>query len=221
MHDIEPGGRGSSAANPLTWQQAQRAAWSADLVGPPAEVVVRAIVVTCLAFLAAGVVGGIVWSAWADPPAYHVFPNGPPRMDEEEAGRQFGVDVVFALVGLGTAVLVGFVTGWRWHRVGWPLVLAVTGAAGVAGIIAWRLGMILGPDDPATVVGSAQVGDDIPEQLELHADGLLAIWPIGGLAGLILAVLLFSRPSHPGRYQAGADPDAPSWRSAGSDPGRG
>src|SRR5690606_1132546 len=107
---------------------------------------------TCVAFLLAGALGAVLWSAWADPPAYHVFANGPPRMGEEEAGRQFGVDVDFALVGLGIAVLIGFVTGWRWHRVGWPLVLAVAGAAGYAGVIAWRLGMILGPDEPASMI---------------------------------------------------------------------
>lgn len=217
MHDIEPAGRRSSAANPLSWQQAQRAAWSADLAGPPSEVVIRAVVVTCLAYAAVGVLAAWLWSQWADPPAYHVFPDAT-LMDEEAAARQFGVDLDYALIALGLAAPVGFVTGWRWHRVGWPQVLAVAGGAGLAALIAWKLGIALGPDAPEETAAFARVGDDIPERLDVHADGLMAAWPIGALIGLIAAVLLFSRPSRPRPYRTTADTDPTSWRSSGSDP---
>jgi ribose/xylose/arabinose/galactoside ABC-type transport system permease subunit len=219
VHDIEPAGRRSSAANPLSWQQAQRAAWSADLAGPPSEVVVRAVVVTCLAYALVGVAGAWVWAQLADPPAYHVFSQAI-LMDEEEAGREFGVDLTYALVALGLAAPVGFVTGWRWHRVGWPQVLATAGGAAIAAVISWRLGIVLGPDDPQESIRTAQVGDDIPDKLDVHADGLLAAWPVAALIGLIVAVLLFSRPSRPRPYRSPSDPDV-TWRSpgVGPDPG--
>ncbi|HYJ67111.1 MAG TPA: hypothetical protein VEX15_05550 [Nocardioidaceae bacterium] len=199
MHDIDPAERRPSAAYPLSWQEAREAAWTADLAGPPAVQVVRAIVVTCVAFVMAGVIAGWLWVQWADPPTFQVLKTTA-VMGEEEAGRQFGVDVTFALVGLGLAVPLGFLAGWRWHRVGWPLVVGAAASAGLAAVIGWRLGIMWGPGDPAGEWRSAQVGDQVPEQLAMHAKGLLLVWPIGALAGLILAVLVFSRPLRPRPY---------------------
>lgn len=215
VHDTEPAGRHSSAARPLSWQQARRTAWSSDLAGPPVRIVVRAVVVTCLAYAAAGVLAAWLWVQLADPPAFHVFPDAV-LMDEEEAGRQFGVDLMYAGIAGALAVPLGFVTGWRWHRIGWPQVIAVAGGASIAAAIAWRLGIVWGPDDPEEMVPLAQVGDEIPERLDVHADGLLFTWPVAALIGLIAAVLLFSRPSRPLPYHARVG-DAAPWR-APSDP---
>lgn len=199
MHDIDPAERRSSAAYPLSWQEAREAAWTADLAGPPTSLVVRAVVVTFVAFVVAGVIAAWLWVQWADPPTYQVLKSSA-IMGEEEAGRQFGVDVTFALVGLGLAVPLGFLAGSRWHRVGWPLIVGAAASAALAAVVAWQLGEVWGPSDPAEEWHSAQVGDQVPEQLAVHAKGLLLAWPIGALAGLILAVLVFSRPSRPRPY---------------------
>jgi hypothetical protein len=200
VHDIDPAeGRRSSAAYPLSWQEAREAAWSADLAGPPASLVARAVVVTCVAFVLAGIVAAWLWVQWADPPTFQVLEKSA-IMGEEQAGRQFGVDVTYALIGLGIAGPLGFLAGWRWHRVGWPLVVGAAASAALAAVVAWRLGIVWGPSDPAEEWRSAQVGDQVPEQLAMHAKGLLLVWPIGALAGLILAVLIFSRPSRPRPY---------------------
>lgn len=200
MHDIDPAeGRRSSATYPLSWQEAREAAWTADLAGPPASLIARAVAVTCVTFVVAGVVAAWLWAQWADPPTYQVL-KASAVMGEEQAGRQFGVDVTFALIGLGIAALLGFLAGWRWHRVGWPLVVGVAVSAGLAAVVAWQLGVALGPSDPAGVWRSAQPGDHVPERLAVHAKGLLLVWPIGALAGLVLAVLVFSRPSRPRTY---------------------
>jgi hypothetical protein len=198
VHDIDPANR-SSAAHPLSWQQARQAAWSADLAGPPTRLVVRAVVVTCVAFAVAGAIAGWLWAELADPPAYEVLRAGA-IMGEEQAGREFGVDVTYALIALGFAVPLGLLTGWRWHRVGWPQVLAAAGGAAIASVVAWQLGVRWGPSDPADGLPAAQVGDLLPEQLDVHAKGLLLAWPMGALVGLIIAVLLFSRPSRPRPY---------------------
>jgi hypothetical protein len=211
VHDIEPAGGQSSSARPLSWQQAQRAAWSADLDGPPTALVVRAVLITGGLFVLAGVLGGWLWSEFADPPAFEVI-RSTATMGEEEAGRQFGVDVTFALVGVVLAVPLGLLTGWRWHRVGWPQAVACTVGAGIATVIAWRLGIVLGPEDPAKLLAAASVGDLLPERLDVHARGLLLAWPVGALAGFVAAVLIFSRPPLP-------RPDGPAPSETGSPPG--
>jgi hypothetical protein len=198
VHDRDPA-PGSSAARPLSWQQAREAAWSADLAGPPTGLVVRAVVVTCVAFAVAGVLGGWLWAQLADPPAYEVLRAGA-IMGEEQAGREFGVDVTYALIGLGLAIPLGLLAGWRWHRVGWPEVLAAAGGAGIAAVVAWQLGVWWGPDDPVGLLSAAQPGDLLSDQLDVHAKGLLLAWPVGALIGVIIAVLVFSRPSRPRPY---------------------
>jgi hypothetical protein len=217
VHDIDPAGGRSSSSRPLSWQQARQAAWSADLEGPPTALVVRAVLITGALFLVAGLVGGWLWSEFADPPAFEVV-RSTAIMGEEEAGRQFGVDVTFALIGLAVAFPLGLLTGWRWHRVGWPQAVACAVAAGIAAVVAWRLGVILGPEDPAGLLDGASVGDLLPEQLDVHARGLLLAWPVGALAGFVAAVLLFSRPPLPPPYggPAPSDPGSPPGRK---DPG--
>jgi hypothetical protein len=200
LHDIDPAERRpSSAAYPLSWQEAREAAWTADLAGPPASQIARAVAISCVAFVVVGIIAAWLWAQWADPPSYQVLKNSA-IMGEEEAGRQFGVDMTFALIGLGFAVPLGFLAGWRWHRVGWPLVVGAAVSAGLAAVIAWQLGAVWGPSDPADVWRTAQPGARVPEQLAMHAKGLLLVWPIGALVGLIAAILVFSRPSRPRPY---------------------
>jgi len=218
VHDTEPAGGRSSSARPLSWQEARQAAWSTDLAGPPRELVVRAVVITCVLFAFAGLLGAWLWAEFADPPVFEVVRNGA-IMGEEEAGRQFGVDVTFAWVSVVLAAPLGLLTGWRWHRVGWPQALACAAGAGIAAVIAWRVGILLGPDDPASLLSAASVGDQLPQRLDVHAEGMLLAWPVAALVGFIVAVLLFSRPAMP-RSSSPPASDTGSWRDR-SDPGLG
>jgi len=208
VHETDSAEGRSSSARPLSWQQARRAAWSTDLAGPPTSLVVRAVLITCALFVLAGVLGGWLWSEFADPPAFEVLRHGA-IMGEEAAGQQFGVDVTYAVVGLALSVPLGLLTGWRWHRVGWPQAVACAVGAGIAAVVAWRLGIVLGPSNPSDLISSAAVHDLLPEQLDVHAKGMLLAWPVGALVGFISAVWVFSRPASPPPYpplQADAPP---------------
>lgn len=209
MPDIDPA-EPSSAAGQTAWGQARRAGWTASATGPPTALLVRALLVTAVVLIAAGVLGAWLWTQLADPPTFRVV-KANAVMGEEQAGRQFGVDLSYALIGLGLSAPLGFLAGWRWHRVGWPLVVAAAVGAGLGAVVAWRVGIAWGPADPATLWRGAQVGDRLPEQLDVHAEGLLLSWPVGALVGVLLAVLVFWRPSRSrpfGAYRA--DPE--QWR---------
>ena len=64
-----------------------------------------------------------------------------------------------------------------------PVVVLLTAAAS---LVAWRVGVELGPPPPESVVG-VEVGQKVPAQLAV--DGLVPflVWPIFGLAGVIAA----------------------------------
>ena len=151
--------------------------------------------------LLVGIAAGFVWEQLATPAEWEVRSTGL-VMDEAASKGQFSVDVVFVLVGLVAALLLGTVTTWTLRDMGWlvtPLVLAATIAAAV---IAWQLGIHLGPPDPSAVKGAA-VGDHIPAELAIDGLAPFLVWPIFGLIGLIVVTMIgvvrepLAVPPHP------------------------
>lgn len=143
--------------------------------------------VTLVAFLAGGVVAAALWDWFADPP-YSVVSGDNAFQGSEQLGRRFGIDAAFAWASLTVAVPLGALVGVRWHRVGWPLAFTLTVAGAIASVIAWRLGVVLGPAAPRELLVAAQDGDRLYEPLELHAVGLLLTAPVGALIGFMVAV---------------------------------
>jgi len=148
---------------------------------------VRVSAVTLAVFAVLGCLAGWLWSAWTDP-ALFLVTEGNAVMGELEAGRQFGADVVYSAIAVVAGLLAGSVLGWRYSRVGWLLPIVVALAAAGAALVAWQLGVALGPPDPGTALREAAVGAFVPERLDVHARGLLLLWPIAALTGLISSV---------------------------------
>ncbi len=198
MHTAEPTGQGPTASEPLTWADAQQVAARVDEPGVSRADLLRSGLVACAAFVVLGCLAAWLWSVLADPSEF-VATRDNAVMDELEAGRQFGTDVVYSLLAVVGGLAAGSVLGWRYARAGWVLVVLTAVAAGAAAVIAWRLGIVLGPPAPQSVLGDARVGDAVPEQLDVHARGLLLLWPIAALAGLIASVS--ASGTEPGRRE--------------------
>jgi hypothetical protein len=148
-----------------------------------------------------GVAAGFVWELLATPAEWEVRDTGI-VMDEAASKGQFSVLVVFVAVGIVASLLLGSVLAWALRDAGWvvtPLVVAATVAASV---IAWRLGILLGPPDPSSVKG-VSVGDHIPARLAIDGLTPFLVWPIFGLIGLIVTTLIgvarepLAAPQHP------------------------
>ena len=187
MHTVEPGGQPPVAAEPLPWAYAQQVAARAEEPSASRAEMVRLGVATLAIFAILGCLAGLLWAAWADPALYLVT-NDNAVMGELEAGRQFGTDVVYSAIAVVAGLLAGSVLGWRYARAGWLLPVVVAIASIGAAVLAWRLGMALGPPDPRTALPEAAVGAFVPERLDVHARGLLLLWPIAALTGLISSV---------------------------------
>ncbi len=194
MHIVEPPGR-AAAAEPLPWSYAQQAVRPVPEPRVTAAQVARASLIALAVFAALGLLAGWVWARWAEPAGYVVTSHGA-VMGELQAGQRFGVDADYsALAGAG-GLLAGSLLGWRQGRLGWVQPVVVALAAGLAAVIAWRLGVTLGPPPPAQALKGAQLGDLVPEELDVHAKGLLLLWPIAALVGS-LASAAAHRPASP------------------------
>jgi len=143
----------------------------------------RRLVLAALVAVAVGVAAGAVW-AWLAHPALWEGSDGRLVLTEAAARGRFSVVVVFVLIG----VVVSLVGGWLVVRLvpdlGWLAVPAVVLLTAVAALVAWRVGVALGPPDPSSVSG-VKDGDRVPSELVIDSVAPFLVWPIFGLAGVI------------------------------------
>ena len=152
----------------------------------------RRLVLSAGATLLLGVASGLVW-LWLAHPAQWEARDGGIVLTEAAARGQFSVIVVFVAIG----VVVSLAGGWVLARVlpdlGWLVTPLVVLLAAVAALIAWRVGVELGPPPPGSVTGVA-VGDRIPAELAVDGVAPFLAWPIFGLVGVVAATWASDRP---------------------------
>lgn len=144
----------------------------------------EAAVVTVVAALG-GVLLGVLWN-WLAPsvPLVGQVVDGGwvVYLGDTEGEQRIGVDGTFTLLALGFGAVSAAVVFLLRRRGGVPLVVAL-GVGGLLGaLLAWRVGVWLGPSDD--VLGRAKdVGQGVTfsAPLELGAKGALLAWPVGAL----------------------------------------
>lgn len=130
-----------------------------------------------------GVVSGVVWAQLADPGQWEVRDTGIVLTEDASRG-QFSVIVVFTLIGLIAALLWAAATTVVSRHGGWLLVACVAVGATLAGVVAWQIGMLLGPPPPESVVG-LNLGDRVPDELRVDGVAPFLVWPIAALVGVL------------------------------------
>lgn len=143
----------------------------------------RRVATLSLATLLGGVAAGLVW-LWLAHPARWEVRDGGIVLTEAASRGQFQVVVVFVLVG----AVGSLVAGWGIVRLlpdaGWLLTPVAVLVTSLAALIAWRVGVELGPPSPATVRG-VQAGETLPSRLAVDSVAAFLVWPIFGLLGVI------------------------------------
>ncbi|KUN86523.1 AAA family ATPase [Streptomyces bungoensis] len=151
--------------------------------GPGMKTEVREAAVITVVVALGGVLLGLLWW-WLAP---HVPLVGDQSgkswvvyLKDTEGEQAAGADGTFTLLGLGFG-LVSAVAVFLWRRRGGvPLVVAL-GLGGLLGsLLAWRLGIWLGPE--SDVIAHAKAvgkGVTFPAPLKLGAKGALLAWPLG------------------------------------------
>lgn len=159
--------------------------------GTARDVLLDAAVVLVWSLLA-GAVGAVVWWRVTPLPEATATPQGPALTATELAG-QVAVDGWFAVVAVVLGLLSGLVLlAWRRRDPLLLVPLVVLGAA-LAAQVASRLGRVLGPADPASVLDGRPEGATAPLQLVLHAPGLVWAWPAAAALGALLHLFVLRR----------------------------
>lgn len=164
-------------------------------------------VATVVGFLVAGAIAGVAWAWLAEPLRYTVVrvdDRSGLSADEAAASAAFGVLLTYVWVSALAAALWSAFATWRWGREGGTLVIARTAlGAAAAAFIAWGVGVLLGPPTPE--VGSRPAGAEVSARLEIDAYGILFVWPVAALLGLILVAWL-TLPREPAEELRAVEP---------------
>jgi hypothetical protein len=150
---------------------------------------VRVFVEAVLLGVALAVVVALAW-VYLTPSVYAEVTESGLSISPNEARRQFGIEVWFALFSALAGLIVGFVT-LRRHRsepVTAQIALAASGLGCAA--LAWQIGHFLGPADPEQAAEGAAVGTLVELPMDLTALGILLIWPLAAVVAGITTVSL-------------------------------
>ena len=169
----------------------------------------KAIAVTAVVFLVAGVVAGWAWQQFSPLAQYTVDENGG-VLGEEQMTRVFGPDGTFTAIGFITALVLGGALFWWLRNYGpWSVAIVALGAALGAGV-AWGVGMLLGHDPIQPRLEAAKPGDLVAAPLELHTWTPAAAWLVGAaLAAAIIAATTWRAEPVATTSQSGASESSP------------
>jgi hypothetical protein len=134
-----------------------------------------------------GVASGVVWQWLAKPAQWEVRSDGSIVLTEIAARDQFGVIVVFVVAGAVASLVWAFGSTFALRDLGWRLTPFVIIVTLLAGVIAWQVGVALGPVGPKSAVNPS-VGDMLPSKLAIDGVAPLVVWPLFGVIGLLAAM---------------------------------
>lgn len=143
----------------------------------------RRVVAASAAMLMLGIASGLVW-IWLAEPAQWEARDGGLVLTEAASQGQFSVIVVFVAVGIVASLVWAAAAGWALSDLGWLLVPVVVVVTTLAAVLAWRVGVELGPPSPGSASG-VSTGDRVPARLEIDGLAPFLVWPIAGLVGVI------------------------------------
>ena len=163
----------------------------------------RDVVIVLGWFVVAGVVAGLVWWRLVDLPQA-TREGGSVVVEADQLGRQVNIDGWFLVIALVVGLLSGLLLLFWRERDPLVMVVLVTLGAGLAGIIASRLGRWLGPGSAEDALRHAADGAHASMPLQIHASGVYWAWPAAAALGALVYLWIIKSPD-PGHDVAPVD----------------
>jgi hypothetical protein len=163
------------------------------------KIEVRDAAVVTVAMVLAGVLLGVLWW-WLAPHVPLIADDSAVYLKDTEGEQAIGVDGTFTLLALAFGAVSAVVVFLVRRRGGVPLVVALAVGGLLGSLLAWRVGIWLGPTQNV-VAHAKQVGKGVTfsAPLKLGAKGALLAWSLAGLVVHLGLTALFG-PRDPDPY---------------------
>lgn len=176
-------------------------------------------VVVLVVFVAAGLGAGWLWEHWWTPKLGVVYDGeyypgtrivtGGINYDFPRQAHDFDAVATFLLIGLVAGLVLGVLAALLARRSELVTLGAVVVGSALACLVAYRLGVHLGPADPGPLVESAADGAVLPSNLTVQGMSPFVGWPVGALVGLAATYFLTGGVAEASRREN----DDPRWLS--------
>lgn len=172
---------------------------------------------TVLGLTVGGVALGLLW-LWLAPRVPLVSDGKAVYLKDSEGEQAIGMDGTFVLLGLAVGLVSGLVVFLLRRRGGVGVVVGLAVGGVLGSLVAWRLGIWLGPTQDV-VAHAKDVGKDVTfdAPLELAAKGALLAWSLAACA-VHLALTAAFGPRDPAPYPSGPWAGGPRWTTTGTAP---
>lgn len=173
-----------------------------EATGPRVRREVRDGTVVALVVAVLGVALGLLW--WWLAPRVQLFSvDHSVFLKDPEGEEAVGIDGTFVLLALAFGAVTGVLAFLRSRRGGVGIVVGLAAGALLGSVVAWRLGVWLGPEsDLAAAAKAAGTGKTFDGPLKLQAKGALLVWPLLGLFVHLVLMGLFGKrePELPAQF---------------------
>jgi hypothetical protein len=175
---------------------------------------VREAGLVALAVALGGVLLGVLWW-WLAPhvPLVGDVTDGTwvVYLKDTEGEQAVGVDGTFTLLGLGFGLVSALAVFLLRRRGGVPLVVGLAVGGLLGSLLAWRVGVWLGPAEDV-VAHAREVGRGVTfsAPLKLGAKGALLAWPLAALVVHLGLTALFGPRDPEPEFEHGAYPPQPA-----------
>ncbi|PBC64443.1 AAA family ATPase [Streptomyces sp. Tue6028] len=192
------------------WQVPPAGGVAYEQDGPGMKTEVREAAVITVAVALTGLLLGVLWW-WLAPHVPLIADDSAVYLKDTEGEQAIGVDGTFTLLALAFGAVSALVVFLVRRRGGVPLVVALAVGGFLGSLIAWRIGVWLGPTQ--NVVAHAKAvgkGVTFSAPLKLGAKGALLAWTVAALVVHLGLTALFG-PRDPDPYQSpySGGPSAP------------
>ena len=140
-----------------------------------------------LGLAAAGLPAGVLWWLLAPRADFRITADGPVALGEPVEELLIADDAVFALVLAGLGLICGAAAWWLRRRRGVATLLALVLGGGLASVVAWQVGELLGAGPSEAEL--AEVGGVVTTSLTLGSLPALALAPFTAVLAYLVGVL--------------------------------
>ncbi len=155
--------------------------------------------------LALGLLMGALWALIAPEVKVDVRDGGA-FLSQEQGALLIGVDGWFTVLAIVAGITTGVLAWWRFRHD----IVGMLGGAAVGGflgsLVAWRVGVWLGPGPLAPRVAGAADGTVLAAPLDLAAKAALLVWPIAAVFIVFLLALIEPRRREAGKHVGPTNP---------------